>query len=102
MKKKETRGRYQAHPLSEKIIKMFPHHSNKEISEKLNIEVVTIRNIGTKHKLKKVERPWTKKDEKLLIAYYEGGLRGLADILPNRTRWSMINKYRELKGLRKK
>lgn len=90
---------HQKNPL-DKIIAAYPHFPDKEIAAKFKVKLSYVRNIGGRYGLKKLARPWSAKETKILLKFYDRGMAGLVGLLPNRSKWAMINKYRELKGLR--
>lgn len=82
--------------------KEFPVTENRILAKKYKVAESTIRVWGSKMKLKKESWVWVRSHENYVLKYYNK--KKSADIAKklNRTRWAVINKYRELSGLRKK
>lgn len=81
--------------------KLFPKTENEEIAEKLKKSVSSVRNKAFVLNLKKSSRFWKIGDEKYVIENYgKIPVKDIADHL-KKTRWAVINKHRELFGLRK-
>lgn len=72
----------------------------KEVAKITGFNERKIRNLATKMKLKRVNRFWNEKEKKLLLKYYEYGIAFVLEKLPGRTKWGIINQYRELTGKR--
>lgn len=81
--------------------KLFPKTDNSEVAEKIGKTVSAIRNKAVKLKLKKTNNYWKVGQEKYLLDNY--GKIPLDDIMKylKKTKWAVINKYRELTGKRK-
>lgn len=80
--------------------KLFPVTPNVDLSKKYDVTESTIRMWAAKLKLRKKSWGWTKEEEQYLLKSYPNLMAiELAKTL-KRSRWSVINKYRELKGLR--
>lgn len=84
---------------------MYPTIDNAVIAEKIGATVSALRSRATKLKLKKTLRYWSDEDNAWLLANYNAtgiGLLELMNHFPTRTKWAIINQYRELTGARKK
>lgn len=92
---------HQKNPL-DKIIMLYPTMSDKDLAKKMNVKISYVRNVGGRYGLKKKARYWSEKDKKTLLKHYKDGLVIVMEKLPKRSKWAIINKYRELKGKRKK
>lgn len=91
----------------DKVKKLYPNTPTKELAKQMKISNNTIYTIASRNNLKKNKLNtrgiiWTKKDIATLKKYYLYGLVIVMGHLPNRSKWAIINKYREVKGLRKK
>lgn len=85
-----------------KFKELFPITRNKELAEMFGVTESTIRMWGSKLGLKKENWKWTKKQEQYILENWEKRTsENIAKEL-KRTEWSVINKYRELTGLRGK
>lgn len=84
--------------------KIFPISENKELALKYNVAESTIRMWAAKLKVKKKGCGWTRQDENYILTYYGGKKYSILQIAEKlgRTRWAIINKYRELSGFRAK
>jgi hypothetical protein len=84
---------------------LYPKYDNAIVAEKLGCDVKAVRNRAAKLKLRKDEVQWTTRDEHWLLANYKNksmNMRLIMAHFPDRTRWAIINKYRELAGLNKR
>lgn len=82
------------------LIKNYPKMDNILIANNLNRTVSSIRCKALMLNLKKSAYYWNKKDEKFLKENYQYmDYNELSDKL-KRSKWSIINKYRELMGFR--
>lgn len=103
-----TRSREQ--DWSEKQIKqlekLYPNTDKEVIAEKLGKSVGAIRSQAGRLNLKKSTRYWDKPEEDYVLAnWLEMTADEIAEGLKqkfgiDKTRWAVINKYRELAGLR--
>lgn len=82
--------------------KLFPVTENSALSKKYDVTESTIRMWGSKLKLRKKSWGWTKKEEEYLLKSYPNLMATELAKTLKRSKWSIINKYRELMGLRKK
>ena len=86
--------------------KIYPTKSNDVVAAELNITVSALRNAAIRFKVKKSNRYWDKAEEKFITDNWEVlSPIEIADALKKKfmlvkTKWAVINKYRELKGLR--
>lgn len=81
----------------EKVKTLYKNHTDREISEKLGIPRSTVASVARREGLTKPNpRLWSEKEKKTLLKYYEYGIAFVMDKLPRRTKWAIINKYREL------
>lgn len=85
---------------ADKLDKLLPIMSDKEVANKLNIPLTTVRSHAANRKIKKTYSEWSKEDLKTLKKEYPFGIAWVMDKLPNRSKWAIINKYREVMGLR--
>lgn len=85
----------------EYLRKNFAKTSNEELSDHLQKSESAIRTYAQKLKLKKANNYWKPKQEVYLMENY--GNLPIAEIQKHlgKTKWGVINKYRELKGKRK-
>jgi hypothetical protein len=82
--------------------KNYPIRNNQEVAEMLKTTVSAVRSAAFIFRLKKKDRNWDKPEETFLLKNWEVmSAVELADHL-GKTRWAIINKYRELTGKRKK
>lgn len=81
--------------------KVFPKTDNEVIAAQLNKTESAVRNRAVILKLKKSKHYWKIGQEKYVMENY--GNAPMDDMVKHlkRTKWSVINKYRELTGLRK-
>ena len=88
----------------EHFSKIFPTHRNDELGIIYNVSENTIRMWGSKLKLNKAIWIWHRNDENFVLKYYGKKKYSIAEIAEKlgRSRWSVINKFRELSGKRKK
>lgn len=83
------------------VLKNYGGKPTKQLAKETGIKFNTIRSISARKGLKKENRLWTAKQEKeLLKRYDEYGWQHFADKF-DKTKWSVINKFRELSGKRK-
>lgn len=84
--------------------KLYPTLSNDIVADKLNTTVSAVRYAAMKFKVKKSNRYWDKPETDYLLKNWPvmsaeeiaAGLKEKFKI--EKTRWAVINKYRELKG----
>jgi hypothetical protein len=83
--------------------RLFPITDNSVLAEKYKVKESTIRNWGAKLKLLKKNWLWSRHDENFVLKNYGTGRYTIAEIAKKigRSKWSVINKYREATGLRK-
>ena len=81
--------------------KLFPKIENELLAKQLDKTVSSIRNKANKMNLKKADNYWEIGQEKYVMENY--GKIPISDMMKylNKTKWAVINKYRELSGLRK-
>ncbi len=100
IKKKNKVGRPVVNWPEEKIVllkKLYPANPNDLVAEKLDITISALRNAVIRFKVKKNHRYWDKSEEKfLLISWPIMSAEEIGKKL-KKTRWAVINKYRELK-----
>lgn len=84
----------------EKLDKMLPNMPDKEVAKKLGLPLSSVRTYGQRKGLKKTYRNWTKKELAVLKKEYQFGIAWVMDKLPGRSKWAIINKYREITNLR--
>jgi len=84
------------------VAKLYPHTPTEEVAKLTGADYYQVRNIAIKKQVKKANWEWTDEEKRLLLKHYkEDGLSITMKKLPARSKWSIINKYRELVGLRK-
>lgn len=79
--------------------KYYSYFSNKEIATTLQKSVRAVREKARKMGLKN-KHFWTKKDEKYVLKSWVNNHPEEIGIKLNRTKWAVINKYRELTNKR--
>jgi len=79
----------------------YPKVSNYIISERLNRSVAAIRAKAVTMGLVKENRRWSEKDEKFVLSNWEALSPVEIGKHLGRTKWAVINKFRELNGLRR-
>lgn len=83
------------------VVRLFGKKPTKVIAKETGVKFNTIRVIAARKGLKKENRLWTTKQGKELVKRYnEYGWQHFADKF-KKTKWAVINKYRELTGKRK-
>ena len=86
--------------------KLYPSLSNEIVADKMGLTISAIRNAAIKYKIKKADRFWDKPWEEMLVKNWEElSVEELGELLARKfkvkkTKWSIINKYRELTGKR--
>lgn len=81
----------------------YPIIASRLLAKKYKVEESTIRTWAANLQIVKANGRWSKGDERMLLKCYglpEYPINELAAKL-GKTKWGCINKYRELKGLRK-
>jgi hypothetical protein len=86
--------------------KCYPTKSNEEAAAILGVTVSALRNAAIRFKVSKSNRYWDKPEEDYLLKNWPvmspdeiaDGLKKKFGI--TKTKWAVINKYRELSGLR--
>lgn len=84
--------------------KLYPVADNSELALKYEVAESTIRVRASRYGLKKANCEWNKKDEVFILKHYGKGKLTAKEIGKEigRTRFAVINKYRELTGKRAK
>lgn len=85
---------------AKELDKLLPIMSDKEVAAKLNLPLTTVRSHAANRKIKKTYNEWSKSEIKTLKKEYQFGIAWVMDKLTGRTKWAIINKYREVMGLR--
>jgi hypothetical protein len=81
--------------------KHFPVKDTEEVSKIIGRSVRAIRSKAFSLSLEKSNRYWTKEQEKLILKkYYKLGADELSRKI-GKTKWAVINKFRELTGKRR-
>jgi hypothetical protein len=77
---------------------------NDVLAKKYGVAESTIRTWGSKLQLNKKRWLWSRHDENFVLKNYGIGRYTIQEIADKigRSKWSVINKYREQKGLRDK
>lgn len=86
-----------------KVLKAnFPTKDNEEVAALLDTTVSAVRNAAVVFKVKKKNRYWDKPEEDFLLKSW--AVMSAVEIAEKlgKTRWAVINKYRELMNLRPK
>lgn len=79
---------------------LYPSTPNEDIEKKLGYSLSAIRSKAFKLGLKKENRHWSKKEEEWLLKKWDTThSEKIAEHL-KKTKWAVINKYRELTGKR--
>lgn len=82
--------------------KLYPTTDNEVVAEKIGKSVAAVRSMAVRLRLKKSTRFWDKPEEDWLLKNWDHlSVQELCEKL-SKTKWAVINKYRELKGLRQK
>lgn len=75
---------------------LYPTHKNEEIIRVLNKSDSAIRNAAKRYGVKKTEWRWTQKEKKIILKNWEAlSAQEIAESI-GRTKWAVINKYREI------
>ena len=83
-----------------KLARLYPTTDNEIIAQKLGKSVRSVRSKAQRMKLKKSNRYWDTPEEEYLLKNWQAmSAEELAEKL-NKTKWGIINKYRELTGKR--
>ncbi|HTE32721.1 MAG TPA: hypothetical protein VK666_20210 [Chryseolinea sp.] len=107
--KKKNAGRPATEWPKEKIAllkKHYPTTGNEEVATMLSTTVSALRNAATYYKVKKANRYWDKPETDFILKNWDAlSPDEIADGLEKKfkikkTKWAVINKYRELMGLR--
>lgn len=86
--------------------KLYPNKHNDDVAKEMNVTVSALRNAVVRFKVKKSNRYWDIPEEKFVTDNWPIlSVSEIADQLKKKfgvekTKWSIINKYRELIGLR--
>lgn len=82
-----------------KFAKEFPVMLNSDLAKNYKVKESTIRLWGAKLNLNKKGWLWERKDEIYILKYYNQGNYTVMEIAAKlgRSKWSVINKHRELK-----
>lgn len=108
-KKKTTRGRkpYTWTPAKIALLKQwFPAHDNEVVAEKIGETVDAVRRGAQYYKVKKSGRYWDKPWEDFIVKNWavmtvdELAIDLKSKFKVDKTKWAIINKYRELTGKR--
>lgn len=83
---------------------LFPITDNEALAKMYAVKESTIRLWGAKLKLNKKIWLWSRHDENFILKNYGTGRYTIEEMAKKigRSKWSVINKYREIAGLRKK
>lgn len=81
--------------------KLYPTTDNETVAQKVGKSVRAVRSQAVRLRLKKSTRYWDKPEEDYVLENWPvlSAEEIAADL--GKTKWAIINKYRELKGLRK-
>lgn len=75
---------------------LYPTHENKELVQFLNKSDSAIRNAAKRYGIKKTGWRWTQKEKKIILKNWETlSVQEIAESI-GRTKWAVINKYREI------
>lgn len=83
-----------------KLKKLYPIKDNATVATELGTTERSIRSAAIKFNVKKSNRYWPKKDITTLLKDWPISTAEETATNLGRTRWAVINKYRETKGLR--
>jgi len=89
-----------------KLAKLYPVLPNSEVAKAFGLDERAIRNAVARFKIKKSNRYWDKSWEDYVLKNWESmSPIEIAESIQKKfkaekTKWAVINKYRELKGLR--
>lgn len=83
-----------------KLKKLYPINDNSTVATELGTTERSIRSAAVKFNVKKSNRYWPKKDIATLLKYWPTLTAEEIAIKIGRTRWAVINQYRQIKGLR--
>jgi hypothetical protein len=88
----------------EEFKKLFPISLNSDLALRYKVTESTIRVWGARLQLNKKIWLWSRHDENFILKNYGTGRYTIEEMAKKigRTKWSVINKYREAAGLRKK
>lgn len=108
-KKEVRRGPKVTEWSKEKVVtlkKLYPLKDNASVAAEMGITESALRNAAVRFRVKKSSRYWDKPWEDFILKNWEVmTVIELSDELKRKfkiekTKWAVINKYRELKGLR--
>lgn len=82
--------------------RLYPKEDNADVAKKLGVTESALRNAAIRYKVKKSDRYWDKPWENYLLKNWKvmtaleiaNGLKSKFKV--EKTRWAVINKYREL------
>lgn len=80
--------------------KLYPKHDNEEVAKQMGVSVSALRNAAQRFKVKKSDRYWDKPDHDFLLKNWPVMSAEEIGKELKKTRWAVINKYRELTGKR--
>lgn len=86
--------------------KLYPTNDNIVVAKKMGITVSAVRNAAIKYKVKKATRYWDRPWEILVVKNWQTHTpEEIMELLLRKfkvakTKWAIINKYRELSGKR--
>lgn len=83
-----------------KLKKLYPIDDNATVAAELGTTERSIRSAAIKFNVKKSNRYWPKKDIAILLKDWPTSTAAEIAVKLERTRWAVINKYREIEGLR--
>lgn len=83
-----------------KLKKLYPINDNSTVAAELGTTERSIRSAAIKFNVKKSNRYWPKKNIATLLKDWPTSTAEEIATKLGRTRWAVINKYRETKGLR--
>lgn len=79
---------------------LYPTHENKELVQFLNKSDSAIRNAAKRYGVKKTEWRWAEAEKNFILKNWESlTAQKIADAI-GRTKWAVINKYREIKKIK--
>ena len=90
-----------------KLLKqLFPIMSNAELADQFGVTVSALRAIAAQYNVKKKNRYWSKQSAKMVLDLWESHNPDEIVVMLQqkfgivKTKWAVINKYRELSGLK--
>jgi hypothetical protein len=84
----------------QRLKELYPHNHNDAVAAKLHTTVRAIRNAAMRFRVKKAARYWYLYDEYYVVKNWPTMSAVEIGRKIGRTRWAVINKYRELVNLR--